>query len=70
MTNDTPNDPGPQPPTRKQAREVRLALELRANLARRKVLTRARSAGAVTKAPEPDCLIAPDVPSAPENSDE
>ncbi|MEQ1578715.1 MAG: hypothetical protein ABL894_13830 [Hyphomicrobium sp.] len=32
------------PPTRKQAREARLALELRANLTRRKALSRARSA--------------------------
>ena len=36
----------PPPPTRKEAREVRLAAELRANLGRRKALSRARSAGA------------------------
>ena len=36
----------PPPPTRKEAREVRLAAELRANLQRRKALTRARSTGA------------------------
>jgi len=43
MTDDAPR---PEQPTRKQARELRLAAELRANLQRRKTITRAKAASA------------------------